>query len=348
VTDGFRALGVSISKLGGVPLTDTIELARVAEEAGFGIAASGEDSTENFAVMGALAMRTSQIELLSNIASLSRTPMTAAIGARTLAELSGGRYRLGLGTMPPDWREGWHDIPRARPVDRMRDYVAAIRAVWDAGPGKSVRYEGPFYRIPNFRPVHVSLAALRVPIYLAVTRPRMAELAGEIADGISLNVMVSSAWLADVLWPAVERGLARSGRTRADVDVGLIRACVIDDDADAARDVARRNLAFYFHAPYFRDVLEHEGLGREGALGTSAAERGDPAGMLAAVTDEMLERFVLAGTPDEVRRQIRAYEGVVDWIELVSATRDSGETDRLQAERIIDTFRAREPARSPR
>src|SRR5262249_34442267 len=162
------------------------------------------------------------------------TPVTTALAAATVAELSGGRYRLGIGAMPRAWSEEWHDVDYSRPVERMRDYVAAIRTAWRQRPGAPVSHAGPFYRFRHYARDPAPPDEVPVPIYLAALRPRMSALTGEIAEGVILNVQHTKDWLRDVLWPALYEGLERGGREAADLDVGILVMCVVDDDRAAA------------------------------------------------------------------------------------------------------------------
>jgi 5,10-methylenetetrahydromethanopterin reductase len=338
-TTGFRTLGVSATKMSGLPLSTSMSYARDAVAAGFGIVGVGDGAaSESFSTIGALAATTSVPELFSAIATWTRTPVTTALGAKTLADLTDGRYRLGLGTMPRPWSEGWHGIDASRPVGRMRDFIGAVRAAWTARPGAPVDYSGPFYEIRGYEPVSRPSWEEDVPLYLGTTLPRMSELAGEVADGVIFNTMTSLEWTRTVLWPSIERGLEQSGRTPRDFDAGMIRICAVDDDAAAAADVARRSLAFYFRVPYFRDILEDGGFTRELKEGYAAAARDDLDGMTAAVSDELIDAVVLCGTPDEVREKLRRYEGLVDWVQLVGTFVQPPDESLRQMQRILSTF----------
>jgi alkanesulfonate monooxygenase SsuD/methylene tetrahydromethanopterin reductase-like flavin-dependent oxidoreductase (luciferase family) len=319
----------------GAPFADSIALAERAEEAGLAFVALGDANFETLAGMGALAARTSRVELFSAIATWTRTPITAAHAAATLADISGGRYRLGLGAMPRNRSERWHGIPYGQPVERMRDYVAAIRAAL-AGEES---HDGPYYAYSDF-PGHRPDLPREVPIYLGTTRPRMTELVGEIADGAMFNTIHSPEWLRDVGWAALDRGLERGGRDRLAVDIGILRACTIDDDPRRAYDLARPALAMYFGIPYFRDLLEYHGFDEELQAGEEAAARGDAAARVAAVSDRMVETMAIAGTPDQVREGVRRYEGLVDWVELAGTIGHPPEIAVEQMHRIIETFAA--------
>jgi alkanesulfonate monooxygenase SsuD/methylene tetrahydromethanopterin reductase-like flavin-dependent oxidoreductase (luciferase family) len=178
------------------------------------------------------------------------------------------------------------------------------------------------------------------PIYLAATRPPMAELAAEIADGVIFNLINSPEWIAEVCWGAVEDGLARAGRPREAFDAGILLYCAIDEDRSRAFDMVRPALAFYFDVPYFGPVLEHHGMGAELRAGREAAARGDRAAMTAAVSDEMVRTFALAGTADDVRAQIRRYGATLDWALLAAPILGTAADTRTLVTRIITTFAA--------
>ena len=332
----FRAVGIAVGHP-GVPLSQALELAVAAEDAGLGLVAAGEGFGENFSLMGALAASTSRVELFTSVVGRTRTPVTTALAAATLQELSGGRYRLGLGSMPRDWSEGWHGVPYDRLTARMRDYVAAVRAAYAAPAAKPTDYDGPFYSFRGYERFAVAPLG-SVPIYLAATRPAMTELAGEVADGVIFNTISSTEWLRDTLIPRLERGLERAGRDRADFDIGVLLYCAIADDPQDAVELAKSGLAFYFPIPYFADVLEHHGFTAELDRGRKAAARRDVPGMIAAVSDEMVEAIAVAGTPDEVPEKLRRYEGLVDWVELSAPLGHGPEGVVTMTKRIVEVF----------
>jgi 5,10-methylenetetrahydromethanopterin reductase len=334
----FRALGLAVGRP-SIPLTEALDLAETAERAGFAMIGAGEGFFENFALMGALTQRTHSAELMTAITTWTRTPVTTALAVATLAELSGGRYRLGLGAMPRDWSEGWHDVDSSRPVERMRDFIASLRAVLDGRPGRPVDHAGPFYRVRGYEPTS-ERAPTRIPLYLGATRPRMTELAGEVADGVIFNVIHSITCLRDVAWPALLAGLDHAGRRRQDFDAGILLYCAIAEDEARAFDLARPGLAFYFAVPYFADVLRHHGWDKELERGRVALARRDRAGAARAVSDDMVDAMTIAGTPRQVREKLRRYETHVDWVELVTPLENPPEVTRELTTRILSTFGA--------
>lgn len=335
-------IGVAVGHA-GAPFEESLALARAAEEAGLDAVCVGDANVETFTAAAALATVTARATIVSGIATWTRTPVTAAHAAKTIANISGGRYRLGLGPMPKAWSEDWHGVDYARPVERMRDYVGAIRAALAAGPAAPATHEGAFYAIRNFTgkpmvPEH------EVPIDLAATRPRMTELAGEIADGVLFNTMASPEWLARDGGDALARGLERGGRSRRDLTVGVLRICTVDDDPARAYDLARPGLAFYWGIPYFADALRFHGFDEELAAADALARREastgfDWAARVAAVSDRMVRTMCIAGTPEQVRLRVRDYEGHCDWLELAGSVGNPPDVAREQTARIIETFR---------
>ena len=332
-------IGVALGHA-GAPVAESLDLARQAEAAGLAAVAIGDANVETLVTAAALATVTSRVTIVTGIATWTRTPVTTAHAAKTIQNLAGGRYRLGLGPMPKAWSEEWHGIDYARPVERMRDYVGAIRAALAATPEAPRDHEGPFYAFRGFTgkpmvPEHP------VPIDLAATRPKMTELAGEIADGVLFNTMASPEWLAADGRAALERGLERGGRDRSALEVGVLRICTIDDDAAHAHDLARPGLAYYWGIPYFTDALRFHGFEEEIAAGELlAAGPFDWPARCAAVSDRMLQTMCITGTPAQVCERALAYEGIVDWLELAGSVGLPPEVAREQTARIIETFRS--------
>lgn len=155
----MTAVGIAVG-YAGARFEESLELAAAAEAAGLDVVAVGDASADNFALLGAVAARTTRIRLISSIATWTRTPVTTALASKTVANLCDGRYVLGIGPMPRSWAEDWHGVDYAHPLERMRDFVAAVRAAWRAEPAQPVTHEGPFYRLRAF-PGHPGRARTR-------------------------------------------------------------------------------------------------------------------------------------------------------------------------------------------
>src|SRR5271166_2912522 len=225
----------------------TVEFAVEAEKLGLDICwvaeAWGADAPSP---LGYLAARTESMLLGSGVIQVgTRSPVTIAQTAMTLAHLSGGRFLLGLGVSGPQVIEGLHGIPFGHPLARMRETVAIVRRVFT---GEKVSFAGSQYRIPlEGRPMRVSLPPISVPVYLASLSPRMLELTGEIADGWLGTSFVPEG--ADAYFTHLDAGLARAGRRRADLDICQGAEIDLVEEADLATTVAGRKKELAFWTP---------------------------------------------------------------------------------------------------
>ena len=319
--DRYRALGLALGQP-PLPLAEALDLADQAEAAGFGLLGVGDLLADSLTLVGALAERTTRAELFTSVAGWTRTPVTTALSAATAAELSRGRFRLGLGPMPRAWSEEWHGVDYSRPVERMREFVGAVRSAMESTFDSPTSFAGERYSFSNYRRFS-PVVAEPVPIYLGATRTGMTSLAGEIADGLIANAVHSVSWLRDVQLPALEKGLAAGGRSRDDVDVGVLVLCAIDDDVERARQLARQAISVYFVAPYFGDLLRHHGLTRELEDGLRATAAGDREAAADAVSDELVELMAVL-----VRRSMC----VGGWRAMKASSTGSCSRRRLAAE----------------
>lgn len=299
-----------------LPMGDLLELAAAADGAGFGGLWMAEAYRSFTVPLTAIAMRTSRARLGSNVAQWTRSLPNLELVAGDLAELSGGRFRLGVGSSTKEWNENWFGIPYERPLLRMREYVEALRLLWTAGPDRPVSFHGEFFTIRDYLRFNGPLA-VPVPVYLAVTRTGMAALAGEIADGITFNSILSPRYLREVMLPAVERGAARAGRTAGQLDRGVSPITAVSHDAAEAREWNRHQVAFYCcFTTYFEDVMRLHGFADDFRAVREAFARGDLPGAIARVTDDMVETLTICGTPGQVREKLSRYSGVCTFVML--------------------------------
>src|SRR5215467_2593047 len=118
--------------------------------------------------------------------------------------------------------------------------------------------------------------------------------------------------------PILHRGLQRAGRVRHDVELCMLKICAVNTDARAARALARHTVAFSATLGHYDIVLDPMGFTDAARAIRSAMRRNDIPGMLNAVTDDMVAALTVAGTPDEVRRQLGQFAGLVDTVILCS------------------------------
>lgn len=300
-------------------LDDILRYARLAEDAGVDSLWSTELGRDAFVPIAAIASVARSVRTGTAVATYARPPMHTETAAASMAELTHGRFVLGLGTAPPGWNTEWHGLEVAKPATRMREYVECVRRMWTASLDAPIDYEGEYLHVRGYHGF-IPPTSYEVPIYLAAVMPRMLELTGEIADGLIANLLNTTRYFREVVHPHVDRGLARSGRDRSSFELTTLKVCAVDDDRAAARQLARHTIAFYSTLPYFDIVLDPMGFQAEKARIREAFGRMDVPAMLREVTEEMVDALVLAGTPDEVRRQAAAFEGLVDTLILYSPT----------------------------
>ncbi len=292
-------------------LAETVQYARMAEDAGADSLWTTELGRDAFVPLAGMAARCERARLGTGVAVFARPPALTETTAMSMAELTGGRFVLGLGTAPPEWNENWHGLPYRRPVQRMREYVEAIRRMWTASPTQPIDYDGELITIRDYRRL-MPLPCTPPPIYLAAVRPRMLRLAGELADGLIANLLNTPRYFTDIVHPAVKEGLDTAGRTPADIELCSLKVCAVDRDRARARRRARAPIAFYSCLPYFDQVLDPAGFTKEKLAIRDARARNDVDAMLDLVTEDMIDALVLAGTPDDVRRQLDRFEGLFE------------------------------------
>jgi probable F420-dependent oxidoreductase len=201
----------------------------------------------------------------------------------------------------------------------MREYVLALHAVWAAwNDGAPLDFRGEFYThtlmTPLFTPKPHGFGRPRV--FLAAVGPGMTEVAGEVADGVITHGFSSARYLREVTIPAAERGLEKSGRARADVEVtcpGFIAVADNDEQLEKARDAMRRQVAFYASTPAYRPVLDLHGWGDIQPELYACSKRGAWDQMAHLVDDEMLDTITIVTTPEAIVSEVGArYGGLVD------------------------------------
>lgn len=240
---------------------------------------------------------------------------------------------LGLGTGPRHWNEEWHGIDGSRPVRRMREYIEIVRGMWTAHSGRSFTYQGERLRVIDYRRANPPPRE-RIPIYLGATQRLMLRLAGELADGVLYNTLTTPTMLKARTQPFLLEGLARSGRELEDIERGCIILTSVHEDRRVALDLARHQLAFYLQLPYFEDLLALHGIADDAREAQAAHLRGDLDEMVAAVTDRMIERLALVGTPDEARARLG------EWAPYITTPMLMAPSWRLPRESILAGYRA--------
>ncbi len=307
IVDRFAALSVM----------DAPVQARRGEEAGYSGLWTTENRNDPFLAITRAADATSRITLGTGVAiAFARTPMTVAYPAYALAELTGGRFILGLGSQVRAHVTSRFAMPWSSPAERMHEFVTALRAIFSAWhEGTPLNHRGEHYRHTlmneNFAPARHDYGP--PPIYLAGVGPKMTAVAGELADGFIAHPFTTPGYLADVTRPI----LARSGRQPTTVLSAFAVLATTTADFDAGVAAVRRRIGFYAATPAYRPVLDHLGLAdlqpRADAL--ARAQRWDD--LAALVPEQLVDEMAVIGEPARVATQLHQRFGrLVDRIGL--------------------------------
>jgi probable F420-dependent oxidoreductase len=312
-------------------LADIPDLAARAERLGFAALWTAETRHDPFLPLALIAERTEQMRFGTAIAvAFARSPTAVAHTAWDLAQRSGGRFILGLGTQVRAHVERRFAMSwSGRPVAQLRDYVAALRAVWHGWQtGEPVRHRGPYYQVtlmtPFFSPGPI--AHPEIPVYLAGVGAAMCGLAGEVGDGLIVHPMHSAQYLAEVVRPAVASGAERTGRDPGRV---ALSGSALVGFGDAGREAVREQIAFYASTPTYRPVLDLHGWADVGASLSELARRGRWSEMAGLVPDPMVDAFALVVDGwEDVAPALRArYNGLLDRVSLYRPLGDPADDD---------------------
>ncbi|HUC06361.1 MAG TPA: TIGR03617 family F420-dependent LLM class oxidoreductase [Acidimicrobiales bacterium] len=257
----------------------------------------------------------------SIVVAFARNPMSLAYTANQLQDYSRGRLVVGMGSQVRRHIEKRFSSTWSHPARRMREFVLAMRAIWASwNDGAPLDFEGEFYTHTLMTPVFAPRPHAFGPpgVFLAAVGPVMTEVAGEVADGVITHGLSSPRYLREVTLPAVERGLAKSGRTRADIQVtcpGFVAVVENEAKRDKARDAMRNTLAYYASTPAYLPVMELHGWGELQRTLYDLSKQGRWDDMARVVDDEMLDTLAIVCSPGELAAQVGArYGGLCDRI----------------------------------
>ncbi len=321
----------------GLAISDVIELGTASEEAGLDGFWHGENQREPWVPLSAVASRTQRIRIGTAVALWARGLVPTDHAAANLDELASGRLVLGLGTGPRQRNEDWFAIPYENPVERMREFVELLRSMWQTQEGRSLHYTGTHLSLRNYtrtlRPYRE-----RIPVYLGGTSRGMLRLAGQIADGVLLDVLTTPVELAERAIRHVRVGATQAGRRLADLEVGSMVLAAVSDDCRLARHWARGQIAYYVRGSHADPTIRRHGFERQAHRVRQAAALGDTAAMISAVDDRMVDTLALVGTADQVRERLQAFDEL-DLIVLVPPAFELGRDEIIANTRgILEAF----------
>jgi probable F420-dependent oxidoreductase len=304
-------------------IDDVPATARDLEARGYTGVWTSEVDHDPFLPLLSAGQATDRLQVGTAIAvAFARSPMTLAMTAHDLQRYTRGRFVLGLGTQVRAHVERRFSMPWSAPVERMREYVAALRAIWASWQdGTPLRFQGEHYRHTLMTPMFAPEAHQwgPPPVYLAAVGPAMTRLAGEVADGLLVHGFTTARYLRERTLPALADGLTAAGRSRSELTIslpGLVVSGRTDADRAEAAAAVRATIAFYGSTPAYRPVLELHGweaLADE-LHELSVSRRQDKwTAMRDLVDDDVLAAFAVVAEPEEVAAAVRErFDGLVD------------------------------------
>lgn len=309
-----------------LPLEAMRDAAATTEEAGFSGIVITETGRSPFMAAAVAALAAPGLHIGTGVAAaFARSPMVTASEAWDLAEATGGRFRLGLGSQVRAHVTRRYSASFDPPGPRLREYVAAVRAIFAAFRGEPLAFEGDYWQFtllpPLWSPGPISVAD--PPVDVAAVNPWMLRMAGAGADGVHVHPLNSRQYLAETVVPQVNAGAEAAGRSPAEVALMVPAFTVVGDTEDERRrweQLARMQLGFYASTPNYWFILEQAGFD---GLGEALRERqraGDTAGMVELIDDRVLATFAIeTGWSELADALVDRYGGVADRVVLYFA-----------------------------
>src|ERR671918_1271851 len=314
-------LGLNLGYWGiGPSGDDAVEIVRAAESAGFDSVWAAESyGSDVVSVLAWLAPQTETIKLGAAIMQVpARPPAAAAMAGATIDALSGGRFIFGFGPSGPQVSEGWYGVPYPKPWGRTREYIEIVREIIARqGP---LDYKGEHYRLPidggtgqgkalklNFHPVRDE-----IPVFVGAIGRKSVEMAAEICDGW-IPIFFSADAFEQTWGEHLEKGFAKGGRSREDLEVSPSLQVAIGGDTEAARAVVRAGLLLYIggmgsrETNFYVDLTHRFGFGQVADEVQTLYLDGKREDAYKAIPDELVDATSLIGSEDEVAERLNSF-----------------------------------------
>ena len=283
-------------------LSECLDLARKAEqEWGYNAIWLAETSgPDSFSLAAAISMVTKHVTIGSAIVPVfNRTPAVLAMSAATLGELSDGRFILGLGSSSHAIIAQWNGVSFEHPLDAVRDTVAICR---QALGGNRTDYRGNVFSSKGLK--LTANPSSPPPIYLAALREKMLNLAGEVSDGVIINLFPIDS-LTKIL-DAFKKG---AGNPRRDPERPVIcrHQVGLTKDVGNARNMIRRSFAGYFATPVYNRFLEWCGYEDEMRKVKRGFEDRDREAVASALHDQFIDEVSILGDIETCQKKMSRF-----------------------------------------
>ena len=310
---------------------------RLVEEIGYSSVMTEETKDDPFTVLTLAANSTESLGIGTAVTiTFPRSPTVMALSAWTLQKFSKGRFTLGLGPQVKAHIERRYGI-KANPLGPwMRDYVKAVKAVWNTWQnGTKLDYQGKFYNLNLMVPLFDAgpIEHPEIPIHLAAVNEYMCFVAGQVADGVRPHPVCTPSFIEQEMLPQIQAGAKAEGRSLKNFKVSmkpLIATASNEEQLQTKIKDARARIAFYLSTPAYVKAFSHHGLedlANEAKL-LSRAQKWEELPHL--ISDEILEKFVVIGTFDTIGNKLfERFGNVVTNSEFSIPVNNSGDKEKL-------------------
>lgn len=299
-----RVSGLAVSLApSGLSFRDNVAFAKEAEVLGYDSAWVPEvGGNDAFALGAAVGLATERLRIGTAVVPMNiRGPALLAMAASTMDAMSGGgRAICGIGVSSPQIVSDWNDADYYKPLKRAEETIGVLRQMF---AGEKVSFDGEVVKVKGYR--MMPSPPQPIPIYLGALNKKMLQLAGEKADGVIIN-MLGEEHVPKVV-AEVRKGAERAGKDPNDIEVVMRVQCAVTDDPQQIREAFAHGFGAYIVAPGYDTFFTWQGYGEvvEGVRAGRAAK--DRAASRAAVSDDILNALVVAGSADEVRGRLKAF-----------------------------------------
>ncbi len=270
-----------------------------------------EGNTDPFFPLVLAAEHAPGLDIATAIAvAFPRNPLHLAYQSWDLQKFSRGHFILGLGSQVRAHIEKRFGCEFDRPARRMKEQIQAIKAFFDCFQnGAPLNFEGEFYRHTLMTPMFdAGPNEYGVPpILLGGLGPIMTAVAGEVADGLIVHPFNNHEFLSNHALPALQRGIERGGRSRADLTVSVAAICITGNNQqefEAARSTVRKLLGFYGSTPAYRPPMEAVGMADLQPELNRLSKQGQWQAMGELIDDEFIRVFTISGEPHSMAQQL--------------------------------------------
>lgn len=285
------------------PDVDTsLDVARRAADLGYeSVWLADTSGPDPFVLAAALSRTVPRLRIGIGVSpAYTRTPAVFAAMTGALAQLLPGRFVLGLGCSSETIVDRWNGVPFEKPLARVRETVTLVRSML---AGERSSFRGKTVRSEGFR--LTSLPPQPVPIYVGALKPPMLRLAGEVGDGVVVNLFPVRA-LRPML-AEVARGAAKAEKTAEGMEVVCRFQAWVTDDPKGARALIRRATTGYFTTSVYNAFAEWCGFAEEARAMREAWAKREREKAEAAFTDEMIDAITLIGSEAHCRDRVAEF-----------------------------------------